>query len=521
MKMFYLFLLYFSIASAVIAEAIGDSSKMIFEESQVYTYKFSFFTPDWKDSLEYYKSLPDEEYMPASMLFYNEKGDTVRFDTIGIRYKGNSSYTYSSHSIKRPIKVKFDKYIDDQLFYGVKRLNFSVNVRDPSFMREKISYDIIRNYIPAPRTAYANIYIEDTLIGLYTQIEQIDKTFLEMNFDDNGGNLYKASGEGGKLIYRNPNQSSYNDEYELKTNEKENNWSDFIYMINLLNNTPDEEFVDVVSKYLDLDNCIRHLAFTVVLSHFDSYTGTGRNFYFYDDPTSGKFMILPWDLDMSFGAHSYNWDVYEMDIVNIPNLKERPLNRRILENDSLRKVYFNYVRGMMDGPASVESISAAADKIKDLVEEHVFADENKMFTDEDFIKNIEENVNISDGFQLIRLPGIKSFPEKRYKNIRDQIEKNLPARPRLAEINKNGCIANAFSSKNNGLTVKYNVKKTDMVKIRLVSAQGKTVKILDQGIRRSGQHIMKINDCSIPSGFYAVDFSIGNVKTALPLLIAY
>lgn len=99
MKMFYLFLLYFSIASAVMAEATGGSSKMIFEESQVYTYKFSFFTPDWKDSLEYYKSLPDEEYMPASMLFYNEKGDTVRFDTIGIRYKeqNRKPFNYPDH----------------------------------------------------------------------------------------------------------------------------------------------------------------------------------------------------------------------------------------------------------------------------------------------------------------------------------------------------------------------------------------------------------------------------------------
>lgn len=501
-----------------VTEAAVDSSALIFEDTQVYTYKFSFYTPDWKDSLEYYKELPDEPYIPASMLFYNEKGDTVRLDTVGIRYKGNSSYMYSSHTPKKPVKIKFDEF-SEQTFFDVKRLNFSNNVLEPSFMREKIAYDIIRNYIPSPRTSYANIYFDDTLVGFYTQIEQIDKTFLKSNFDNHKGNLYKASDNGATFLSDTANV--YTDQFELKTNETENDWSRLVKLIDVVNNTSDADFVKEAGKYLDLDNCIRHLAFTVVLSHFDSYTGTSRNFYLYDDPTTGKFMILPWDLNLAFGAITNNWDVYNMDIVKIDNLKSRPLNRRIIENDSLRRVYFNYLREFMDGPASAEAISASADKILKLIEKHVLADKNKLYTDDDFLNNIKEDILFSDGFQMENLPGIKTFAENRYPVIRSQIDEYLPVRPNLAKMNKPSFIADVFNSKSDGLTIRYNVNKTDMVNVRLVSLQGKTLKVLERGIKKSGLHIMNIKDHSISSGFYAVDFSIGNVKTSLPLIIAY
>ena len=42
---------------------------------------------------------------------------------------------------------------------------------------------------------------------------------------------------------------------------------------------------------------------SLAISNFDSYTGSGRNFYLYDDLTSGKFKMMPWDLNESFGAY--------------------------------------------------------------------------------------------------------------------------------------------------------------------------------------------------------------------------
>ena len=390
-----------------------DTSELIFEDSKIHKYELHFYVVDWADSLSFnYEN--GEAYMPAR-LTYN---DSLVLDSIGVRYKGNSSYILSSNTLKKPFKFKFDKYKNDQLFYGVNRLNFSNCISDPSFMREKIAYDISRRYMPAPRTVYSNIYIEGNLIGLYVQVEQVDKIFLDRYFENNGYNLYKSSDDGASLEYRGAGQSNYESEYDLKTNEEENDWSGLITMIENLNNTPDSSFVTTMRQYLNLDNCLRLLAFNMVFSNFDSYTGSGRNFYLYDDQNYGQFSIIPWDLNESFGAYTNNWDAITQDVINISNLSQRSLNRRILQNDSLRQVYLDYISEMINGPASYDSISAIADQIMPLIDNYVQADNNKLYSYQNFVDNIENDVSIDLG-RII--PGIKSFSQSRNANLLTQL----------------------------------------------------------------------------------------------------
>ena len=45
--------------------------------------------------------------------------------------------------------------------------------------------------IPVPRTSHVDLWVNDTHLGVYTQVEQIDKTFLGQHFSDPNGNLYK------------------------------------------------------------------------------------------------------------------------------------------------------------------------------------------------------------------------------------------------------------------------------------------------------------------------------------------
>ncbi|NLG16737.1 MAG: T9SS type A sorting domain-containing protein [Fibrobacter sp.] len=504
---------------SVSAGAQNDSARFVFDQDQVFTYKFSFYTPDWADSLEYYKGLPDEPYMPAKMLFYNEKGDTIRIDSVGIRYKGNSSYQFAINSPKKPLKLRFDKYNSKTRFFGLKRLNFSNATMDPSFMREKISLDIARAYMPSPRTAYANIWLEDTQAGFYVQIEQVDKIFLRNYFQDDDGNLYKSSDDGAPLIYRGKDQSAYETEYDLETNNNANDWVPFITMIDKLNNTSALEFISEAGRILDLDNCIRHLAFTMVLSHFDSYTGTGRNFYFYDDPVSGKFSIIPWDLNLAFGGHSNNWNVISMDIADISNLEQRPLNRRILENDSLKRVYYNYLLEMINGPASFDSVSASAARIKTLIEKHVKADPNKFYSDSAFTKNIEEDWQFRDGPVLTRIPGLKSFIQARSESIRSQVAQYSHTLPGGRKSTHDNRIYAGINEQ--GIHIYHCVNNTDNISIKLYSIQGRMVKsVRQQAGKGQGSNKFTIPGRSFSPGLYTIVIRTEQSSISVPLLVS-
>ena len=293
---------------------VVDSSFVLFDNSIIHQYDLHFYVENWEDSLKYnYEN--GELYMPAQLTY-----NGIVLDSVGVRYKGNSSYNISRNTPKKPFKFKFTKFKKSQVFYNTKELNFSNCVNDPSFMREKISYDILRHYLPASRTAYANIYVDGDLIGLYVQVEEVDKIFLAKYFNNIDGNLYKASDNGTRLEYLGADSSAYFAGLELKTNEEENDWSGMIEFLDLLNNTSDDAFLGTVGQRMNLDQTAALLAANMVLSNFDSYLGSGRNFYLYDDPESGQFQMLPWDLNESFGAYSNNWNVFRADILAIPNL---------------------------------------------------------------------------------------------------------------------------------------------------------------------------------------------------------
>jgi spore coat protein CotH len=391
-----------------------DLSELLFDFSYVHKFDLQFYDENWADSLEYnyYNS---EEYFPAQ-LTYN---DTVVMDSIGVRYKGNSSYTQSSTTPKKPLKFRFDKYIDDQLLLDTERLNFTNCVKDPTFMREVIAYEIAGNYVPVPRTAYANIFVEDELLGFYIQVEQIDEIFLSKHYKSEIGNLYKASDDGATLLYRGTESTDYEDELEIKTNEDENDWSVMISMLDDLNNISDEDFETVMEAQLDLESCASMLAFNMVLSGFDSYTGSGRNFYLYHDVISDQFKFIPWDLNETFGCYNNNWNVITQDIIDISNLEDRPLNRRILQNSNLRNMYLEKILHMMENNATYDYIENRIAELHTFIEPYVLADENKLYSYDDYIANMDDDIFIGLG-QVV--PGLKSFVQERFAAIESQFE---------------------------------------------------------------------------------------------------
>ena len=401
-----------------------DSTELIFDDTEIHRFELRFADDAWSDSLEYNKEIADEEYMPATMIYRSPDGDSIVLDSIGVRYKGNSSYELAKNTPKKSFKFRFDKYTDRQTFFGCERLNFNNCVLDPSYLREKISYDIARDYMKAPRVAFATITVNGSLIGFYAQVEQVDELFLERNFSDPDGNLYKAGDNGAYLEYHGANKSSYEQSYELKTNTGADDWSRFITMLYQLNTTPDSLFVRTVGAVIDLDGAVRHLAWTMLLSHFDSYTGSGRNYYLYDNPECGRFTFIPWDLNLSFGQYSNGWDVIKNSVVDIGNLDQRPLNRRILENDSLKNAYFGYLRSMMAGKGNPDSVANEVDRLKAIIDDAVRAEpaDNAFYSYDDFLKNTDSNLVIREGLKSTTIWGLKSFSVARTAELTAQIE---------------------------------------------------------------------------------------------------
>lgn len=282
--------------------SFAQSGGTLFDPSYLHEIRLNFDQPNYWDSLtiNYQNWVSDQSaddvYTPATITI-----DGYEMETVGIRFKGLASYYYVD-GLKKPMKVDLNEFVDDQNYLGIKKFNLHNGACDPTMMRDFVAYDVLRKAgVKAPRMSHAKIYINDEFFGVYGVIEQIDKTFIKENFADDDGTLIKNNG-WSELHWWGDDPLEYQDDFQLKTNEETDDWSDFINFLDVLNNADDAVFLEEFEKVFDINLYLHVLATDVMLNNWDSYIQNERNWYLYHEPSSGKMHWIPWDYNLSLGG---------------------------------------------------------------------------------------------------------------------------------------------------------------------------------------------------------------------------
>lgn len=426
------------------AVVIDDPSAAFFDDSYVHEIRITFEEPDWYDTL-YNSHATDIEdpYFEASFV-----GDGIELDQVGVRFKGNSSF--SGTSVKKSIKIDFDEYDEDNdelAFLGLKKLNLNNSTNDPTMLREKLFYDYASNFVEGvSRAVHTKVYINGEYYGLYTAVEQVDKTFVQSRFgDDEDGNLYKgtASDEavlndpradfGSDLTYLGTDQTAYEAFYELKTNETANDYSQLIEFIDVLNNTPSGELADAIEPLLDVDDTLTSLALNNLFANLDSYSGAAHNYYVYDRDDTGQFTHLFWDVNESFGTFTQfverGQNMVQLDPFWLPvatggrpgtpvEEESRPLAESLWAVDEYSIEYLRDLDEMLREGFDVTSATARINELADLIRDDVAADPNKPFATAQFEQNL--TTNITERGRTVY--GLISFIENRASYLSSVLE---------------------------------------------------------------------------------------------------
>lgn len=283
----------------------------------------------------------------------------VRFPDAGVRYRGNSTYFAlpPGKNDKRPFKIALDEFVQ-QDYQGYKTLNLNNNLYDPTLVREVMGYEFMRRFLPAPKCNYVRLTINNEDFGIFVNTQQINKDMIEEWWADEDGNRYRGQptsilrSNDAALVWLGSQPSSYQSAYELKTEQSPNPWADLIDLCDKLNNTPANQRAQVIPTVFDVDNALRFFAVGNVALWLDSYLGRYvHNFYLYNDPTHGRFSIIPWDLNSCFGGYTDTLTVQTMKTVD-PFWREnesgrpRPLFRNLVADPRLRARYLAYFRTM-------------------------------------------------------------------------------------------------------------------------------------------------------------------------------
>jgi hypothetical protein len=289
--------------------------------------------------------------------------------TVGVRKKG---FLGSLSEDKPSLKVRFDKYIDDQRLAGLRRLTLNNMVQDPGLVNACLGYAVMTQAgVPAPRCNFARVQVNGEVLGLYAHVDSIKKPFVARHFASDEGNLYEATISDFRPEFRRT--------WEKKTNVVEDDWSDLDAAVTALE-LPDDELMAALAEHFDLDDFYTFWATEVLIAHWDGYAGNRNNTYIYADPSDGRFRFIPWGLDSAF-LDPKPFIGLDGDLPDAV-FAFGHLAARLYAHPEGRAAYVGRLLELLDTVWDVEALSAELDRMEALLNEHLSDEAAQSLTSE-------------------------------------------------------------------------------------------------------------------------------------------
>ena len=340
---------------------------------------------------------------------------------IGARYKGNASFNLMRGSLKRNMKIKLDWTNKDQNYNSVETLNLNAGGLDPSKLRDAFSYWLFREAgVPAPRTTFAEMTLtipgryEKEHLGIYTIVEQVNKSFLKDRFGSKKGLLMKPEGIAS-VEYHGDDWRFYaplyrpDDEPLLAQSMRV---MDFANVVNLSN---EKQFRDSISSYLDIDGFLRFIAVNALIVNLDTLLAMPQNYYLHLSKDTNKFVFFPWDLDISFAGWPLGGkpaDQMKLSLVHPHSSDAHKLIDRLLAMEPVKLRYDKIISQLVEGIFSKEQLIKKFEKL-----ERTILDSRERDTAAIESRN-ERGYPAPRGYQP---PGIREFIDKRTSSIKRQL----------------------------------------------------------------------------------------------------
>jgi len=419
-----------------------DRGHGLYDKDSLRSLYINIYESNFNEILDQYWKDKEDSYLPAKIYLGVDS-----LDSVGIRYKGNFTYfaTRDFNNPKKPFNIDINEYVKNQTLKNTSKLKLSNSLLDPTFIKEISALNFYKKYLPTPEANLMQVYLNDEYLGVYVNIEPIDKNFLKKHFGEKDGVLFKCDPtqkyeeskniDWSTLEWKGQDSINYLKSYKLKS---EYGWSELINLIDILNNE-----VNNIESILNVDRVLWYFALNSVLLNLDSYNAIlAHNYYLYKTE-DGLFQIIPWDLSEAYVAGlfglSYPELKFRIELFHglTPFYEDRPLSYQLFSDSIYSKQYIAHVRTIMNEFYGGEYLESIVPKLQLLAKDAVFLDSNKLFSNENFSINLDSTITIIDeklNKFFMYIGGVFNILENRYTYlVADENIKKIP--PKIIDIN--------------------------------------------------------------------------------------
>ena len=392
-------------------QELYDGPGGLFDEDSLRTIELEFYMQDYHSYLVNAWFYNPSERIPARLTL-----NGVLHDSVGVRYKGNSTFCLPNDvfSPKVPYNIDMNYFIGGQKLLKYKKVKLANAWMDATFLKQIVGSNIYRRYLPTGESNLVRLNVQGNYVGLYVNDESINKQFLSKHFNEKSGPLFKCdnidrfcdtanapTAMPPNLFYMGDDSTLYYNSYDIKS---EYGWKEFINLMK----TIDLDFQNIDSV-LNVDRTLWAFAVNQVIANLDCYnTYYVHNYYMYQTK-DGLFQMIPWDLDNSFVGAIMGWDywnpsnVYEYDPYytggpytgpsGTPQPWEaRPLLFKLLNDPYYRKVYSAHMRTIIEESLDTAQIRVNIENLQSLAYNAASQDNNKAFTMNEYYNNTESAI---------------------------------------------------------------------------------------------------------------------------------
>ena len=466
------------------AEAFGvqkESAKMeyenkIFDTSMVHT--LNIVMDDWDVFIDNCQS---EEYYDCTIVI-----DDEIYRNVAIRGKGNTSLSQvSSYGNDRySFKIEFDHYDSANTYYGLDKLCLNNIIQDNTYMKDYLTYQMMAEMgVAAPLCSYVYITVNGEDWGLYLAVEAVEDSFLQRNYGNEGGELYKpdsmsfGGGRGnGKDFNMNDlpgfggDKQGWDDREQVPgfgslgmgSSDVKLQYSDddFDNYSNIFNNAKTDitdadktRLIEALKKLssgedlantVDIEKVIRYFVVHNFVVNGDSYTGSMiHNYYLYEN--DGQMQMIPWDYNLAFGTFQGGEDA--TSTINSPidspvsgDISDRPMIAWIFDNEEYTELYHEVLSEFILEYFESGYFENTIDAVIDMIAPYVEKDPTKFCTYEEFEKG---SVTLKE-FCLLRAESIRGQLEGGIGVTSDTQDSSTFVNAKHLQINDMGSMGNSM-----------------------------------------------------------------------------
>lgn len=296
-----------------------------------------------------------------------------------IRVRGNSSRgdTYKSYKIKLAE--------ESTPFFGQTVLNINKHSEDVTKIATKLETDLLAKteHITSYHTYFMRLWIRDASLpkeqqefryyGLFTQIEQPNKTYLEKRGLSSNASMYKARDFSFRMdeALKNIDDPSYDEVLfeEVLGIREATDHTKLLELVQAVNDT-DRSFNEIFHTYFNEDNYLTWMAFNLLMGNNDIIN---HNFILYNPTNSMTWYFLPWDFDgtLRFGEHESSLMKLPPSLRGVQKLNQSVLHRRYLRQDGNIEKIKNKMDELLETVVTRDRVQELVNSYKPVLEKTV------------------------------------------------------------------------------------------------------------------------------------------------------